>query len=232
MMDQAQLNKQYETFIQAANCTSLECLRNAPLSSIQLATKKSFEIGYSQGDYAYGLCYWGPAVDGHILQEGPLEAFSQGHFQHVPVLIDHDGNEGFSFSNTSITTIDEMILDLERAWPNETFPDDALALYPASTYNASVIEALTAIQAIRAETGSNIFFSDAFAQGEALFGDALINCPTEYMALAASRAGLPTYKMIFDAGPQFHGATGSYLFSDNINSECDYQKHECHLSVH
>ncbi|KAI4598471.1 hypothetical protein KJ359_002881 [Pestalotiopsis sp. 9143b] len=222
MMDQAQLNKQYETFAQAANCTSLECLRKAPLSRLQLAAKQSFEIAYIQGDYAYGLCYWGPAVDGHIIQEGPLEAFSHGQFQKVPVLIDHDGNEGFSFSNTSITTTDEMLLDLERAWPNETFLANALSLYPPSTYNASVIEALTAIQALRAAKGSNISFSDAFAQGEAFFGDALINCPTEYMALAESSAGLPTYKMIFDAGPQFHGATGSYLFSDNISTSGEF----------
>lgn len=231
-MNQAQLNKQYETFAQAANCTSLECLRKAPLSRLQLAAKQSFEIAYIQGDYAYGLCYWGPAVDGHIIQEGPLEAFSHGQFQKVPVLIDHDCNEGFSFSNTSITTTDEMLLDLERAWPNETFLADALSLYPPSTYNASVIEALTAIQALRAATGSNISFSDAFAQGEAFFGDALINCPTEYMALAESSAGLPTYKMIFDAGPQFHGATGSYLFSDNISSECDDQIYEYQMGVH
>ncbi|ETS74080.1 hypothetical protein PFICI_13946 [Pestalotiopsis fici W106-1] len=222
MLDQAQLNKQYETFVQAANCTSSECLRKAPLSIIQLATNKSLETAYNQGDYAYGTFYWGPTVDGHIIQEGPLQAFSQGHFQQVPVLIDRDGNEGFSFSNVSITTTDEVLSDLERLWPNETFLVDALELYPNSTYNASMIEALNVIQALEAALGGNMSFSSAFVQRDALFGNALVNCPTEYMALAASRAGVPTYKMIFDAGLQLHGATGPYLFSDYINPSGEF----------
>lgn len=219
MLDQGQLNKQYETFVQTANCTSLSCLRQLSLSDIKLATQLSYERSYNSGDFAYGTYYWGPAVDGHILRERPLEAFSQGHFHKVPILINHDGNEGFTFTNTSLATESEVITDLQRLWPEKTFLAELLALYPDSLYNTSMIEDLTAVQALEAALGAPISLSNAFVRRESLFGDALVNCPTAYIASAASKAGLATYKMIFDTGTQFHGATQPFLFSDTINRE-------------
>lgn len=219
MLGQGQLNKQYETFLQTTNCTSMSCLRQLPLSDIKLATQLSYERSYNSGDFAYGTYYWGPAVDGHILRERPLEAFSRGHFHKVPILINRDGNEGFTFTNTSLATEYEVISDLERLWPEKTFLAELLALYPDSLYNTSMIENLTAVQALEAALGTPISLSDAFVRRESLFGDALVNCPTAYIASAASKAGLATYKMIFDTGAQFHGATQPFLFSDNINRE-------------
>lgn len=219
MLDQGQLNKQYETFVQTTNCTSLDCLRQLPLSTIKLATRQSYELSYNSGDFAYGTYYWGPAVDGHILQERPLEAFSQGHFHKVPILINRDGNEGFTFTNTSIATEDEVVLDLERSWPNKTFLEESLARYPNSLYNTSMAEDLTAVQSLEAAGGVAIPLSNAFFQRESLFGDALVNCPTRYIASAAFKAELTIYKMIFDAGAQFHGSTQPFLFSDNISRE-------------
>lgn len=219
MLDHDQLNEQYETFEQATNCTSLNCLRQLPLSAIRLATQRSYDFSYNAGNFAYGTYYWGPAVDGHILQERPLEAFSQGRFHKVPILINRDGNEGFTFTNTSLSTQHEVISDLERSWPNKTFLAEALALYPDSLYNTSRIEGLTAVQILEAALGAAIPLTNAFVQRESLFGDALVNCPTTYIATAASKAELPIYKMIFDAGTQFHGSTQPFLFSDTINRE-------------
>lgn len=219
MLNEGQLNKQYETFLQSANCTSLSCLRQLPLSDIKLATQRSYERSYNSGDFSYGTYYWGPAVDGHILRERPLEAFSQGHFHKVPMLINRDGNEGFTFTNTSLATEDEVISDLERSWPERTFLAELLALYPDSFYNTSMIEDLTAVQALEAALGAPLSLSNAFVRRESLFGDALVNCPTAYIASAASKAGLATYKMIFGTGTQFHGATQPFLFSETINRE-------------
>lgn len=219
MLDQAQLNKQYDTFIQTTNCTSLDCLRQLPLSTIKIATQQSYECSYHSGDFAYGTYYWGPAVDGHILHERPLEAFSRGHFHKVPILINRDGNEGFTFSNTSIATEDEVISDLKCSWPNETFLAESLTLYPGLLYNTSMIEDLTAIQALEAASGVALPLSNAFVQRESLFGDALVNCPTRYIAEAASKAELATYKMVFDSGIQFHGSTQQFLYSDTVNRE-------------
>ncbi|KAJ0108292.1 hypothetical protein J7T55_005269 [Diaporthe amygdali] len=176
---------------------------------------------YHSGDFAYGTYYWGPAVDGHILHERPLEAFSRGHFHKVPILINRDGNEGFTFSNTSIATEDEVISDLKCSWPNETFLAESLTLYPGLLYNTSMIEDLTAIQALEAASGVDLPLSNAFVQRESLFGDALVNCPTRYIAEAASKAELATYKMVFDSGIQFHGSTQQFLYSDTVNPTGD-----------
>ena len=48
-----------------------------------------------------------------------------------------------------------------------------------------------------------------------LFADILADCPTYYMATATSDYGLPTWKLIFDAGTELHGATVPFLFSTN-----------------
>lgn len=219
MLDHGQLNKQYETFLQAANCTSMSCLRQLPLPNIKLATQRSYERSYNSGDFAYGTYYWGPAVDGHILQERPLEAFSQGRFHKMPILINRDGNEGFTFTNTSLATENGVSSDLECSWREKTFLAESLALYPDSLYNTSMVENLTAVQALEAALGAPIPLSNAFVQRESLFGDALVNCPTAYIASAASKAELATYKMIFDTGTQFHGSTQPFLLSDTINRE-------------
>ena len=55
-----------------------------------------------------------------------------------------------------------------------------------------------------------------------MFGDALIECPTNLIAGAASARGLPVWKMVFNAGYQLHGATGAFLFSDLIARKSPY----------
>lgn len=185
----------------------------------QTSNSAVVQLHYNAGNFAYGTYYWGPAVDGHILEERPLAAFSQGRFHKVPILIDRDGNEGFTFTNTSLATQHEVTSDLERSWPNKTFLAEALALYPDSLYNTSMIEGLTAVQILEAALGEAIPLTNAFVQRESLFGDALVNYPTAYIASTASKADLSAYKMIFDAGAQFHGSTQPFLFTDTIDRE-------------
>ncbi|KAK2596039.1 hypothetical protein N8I77_013547 [Diaporthe amygdali] len=84
-----------------------------------------------------------------------------------------------------------------------------------------MIEDLTAIQALEAASGVDLPLSNAFVQRESLFGDALVNCPTRYIAEAASKAELATYKMVFDSGIQFHGSTQQFLYSDTVNPTGD-----------
>lgn len=59
---------------------------------------------------------------------------------------------------------------------------------------------LTAVQALEAALGVAIPLTNAFVQRETLFGDALVSCPTAYIASAASKAELAIYKIIFAAG--------------------------------
>lgn len=46
-----------------------------------------------------------------------------------------------------------------------------------------------------------------------IFGDVIINCPTYYLGTAFSRAGVPVWKMVFNAGSELHAATAPYLLA-------------------
>lgn len=101
--------------------------------------------------------------------------------------------EGYNYGNQSITTAVETQADLQTLFPfaKKSFFDRLYQIYPLEAYNST------------------------FWQRQYLFGDYIINCPTHYMASAMADAGLPAYKLIFNAGTQLHGATGPFLFSRN-----------------
>ncbi|THX57918.1 hypothetical protein D6D06_03378 [Aureobasidium pullulans] len=69
------------------------------------AIDASHEIGYAQGLYAYGDFYYGPAVDGRIIQDLPSRELEAGNFAKVPLVTDHTTFEGAGFSNFSTRTI-------------------------------------------------------------------------------------------------------------------------------
>lgn len=94
--------QQYQTTLQLAGCSNLACLRS--LSSATLATLNQKVLNASNSDTGFGDFYWGPVVDYEFLRELPSEAFKQGHFYKVPLLVDHDQYEGEIFSNASQTS--------------------------------------------------------------------------------------------------------------------------------
>ena len=215
---------QYSGFADAANCSSLSCLRDLSVSDLRRATVTSYQTAYSARQYAYGTFYWGPAVDGHTIPDDPAAAFRNGKFTKVPMLVDRDGFEGVSFTNLSLTTAAEVLADLSTLWPS-TAPGrlaEILALYPASAYNGTALSAQPFFQVLQAVHGLTAPLSTAFAQRQAVFGDALVACPTNLIAGAASARGLPAWKMVFNAGSQLHGATAPFLFSNPITRKSLY----------
>lgn len=58
-------------------------------------------------------------------------------------------------------------------------------------------------------------FNGTFWQRAEIWGDYIIDCPTYYMASAVADAGLATYKLIFNAGTQLHGATAAFIYAAN-----------------
>jgi carboxylesterase type B len=171
------------------------------------ATQLTYTEGYRThpvGLYGYGDFYYGPSVDGDVIRDLPSNEWKQGHFAKVPLLVDRDGYEGVYFSNQSALTTESTALDLRQLFPyaKQHFFDRLYQLYPTEAYNTT------------------------FWQRQTLFGDFIINCPTYYMASAMADAGIPTYKLIFNAGNQLHGATGAFVFESNDSPS----KHP--LSIH
>jgi len=218
------LAAQYSGFADAANCSSVSCLRNLSVRDLQRATVTSYQTAYSARQYAYGTFYWGPAVDGHTVPDYPAAAFRDGKFTKIPVLVDRDGFEGVSFTNFSLTTTAEVLADLSTLWPS-IVPGrlaEILALYPASAYNGTALSAQPFFQVLQVVYEPIAPLSTAFARRQAVFGDALVECPTNLIAGAASARGLPAWKMVFNAGFQLHSATSAFLFSDPIVRKSTY----------
>ncbi|THW57507.1 hypothetical protein D6D20_07924 [Aureobasidium pullulans] len=69
------------------------------------AIDASYEIGYAQGLYAYGYFYYGPAVDGRIIQDLPSQELEAGNLAKVPLITDHTTFERAGFSNLSTRTL-------------------------------------------------------------------------------------------------------------------------------
>ncbi|KAL2028493.1 hypothetical protein VTO58DRAFT_109523 [Aureobasidium pullulans] len=69
------------------------------------AIDASYEIGYAQGLYTYGDFYYGPAVDGRIIQGLPSRELEAGNSAKVPLITDHTTFEGAGFSNFSTRTL-------------------------------------------------------------------------------------------------------------------------------
>lgn len=97
----------------------------------------------------------------------------------------------------SETAMAQENMDLETLFPAWTpsFLKRLYSLYPRSDFNST------------------------FYQRQTVFGDFIISCPTYYMSTAVSDYK-PTYKMIFNAGTQMHGATQPFLLRFQYGSTC------------
>ncbi|RYP71489.1 hypothetical protein DL771_004744 [Monosporascus sp. 5C6A] len=214
------VNEQYSLFLESANCSTLPCLRALPLSEIKTTTRISYEKARLSKSFAYGTYYWGPVIDGDVIQDHPLTEYRNGHFTKVPLMVNRNFWEGFGFTNTSLSTIEDVRSDLAALWhdPDQQYAETALTLYPESSHNVSNLQELVYYEQIKAALGVESL-SDAFVRRSLLFGDAIVNCPTTYIAISVADAGLPAFKMVFNASFQLHGATAPYLYSDIINAD-------------
>ncbi|KAF2094927.1 carboxylesterase, partial [Rhizodiscina lignyota] len=195
---------QYRDLLDAAGCTNITCLRGLSEDDLAQAQENSLTAGYAAGHYGWGDFYYGPYVDGVIIQDLPSNDFKRGHFskasrtqEQVPLMTNHDGYEGFNYRDKNISTMQDVVTGFESLFPTATpsFFKRLFELYPASNYNSS------------------------FFQSAGIFGDYIIDCPTYYMATAASDY-VPVWKMIFDAGTQLHGADKDFLFNTSFGGMC------------
>ncbi|SMY21325.1 unnamed protein product [Zymoseptoria tritici ST99CH_1A5] len=196
------LERQYRSLLKYAKCDDLQCLRSLDSDRLEVASAKT----YFDGETGYGDYYYGPSVDGSIIRDLPSNELKQGHFSKVPLLTDHARYEGTIFTDKASTTEVQVTDDAHHLFPyaGQDFFDRLYQLYPLDAYNST------------------------FFQRQQFFGDFIISCPTYYMASASADAGLPTYKLIFDAGTQQHEATFDFIYmpssSTNNATIADYMK--------
>lgn len=98
----AMLETQFQSILNATSCGNLTCLRGLDSEVLTNASLEAFSASYQAGLFEFGDFYFGPSVDGQIIQNLPSNEYKQGHFSRVPLLIDHDAFEGESINHSRI----------------------------------------------------------------------------------------------------------------------------------
>ncbi|KAJ7740572.1 Alpha/Beta hydrolase protein [Mycena metata] len=160
----------------------MACLRAAPTTTIATAGKNTLANRTS------ALYPIGPVVDGLFLRERPVEAFRNGHFVHVPVLMGSNTNEGAHWSSTlpnpaantseptaTETTVFNFVAGQYPPFSQTAFQTAIHELYPLADYNNS--------------------FS---LQGQQIYGEMRYICTGLMITSALTSAGLRTYQYHWD----------------------------------
>lgn len=188
-----QLAQQYNAVLSAANCSTINCLRSLSASEFYNVQQAVLAETWR---YPFGIYYFGPYVDGYYIRNLPSLELQAGHFSKLPLMIDHDTNEGLIFT-PRIDTQEQFEKRVAAVFPaaGENFRNRLYELYPASMsglygYNTSVGQQLR---------------SDYF------FGDTMVACPTYYIASSLSDAGVPVYKYVYGLPTFSTSAHGNLL---------------------
>ncbi len=191
-----------EAFATRVGCpdpaTMVACLRALPAS--KLLSDPSEQLNTL-------ATTWGPDVDGYVETHTLQDAWSSGAYDHVPMLIGSNLNEGrlFVFLFDELPHLSALTPAQYAAYVQQTFGSNAssvLAQYPVSAYGAADL-----------------------AKGQ-LVTDGYFACPAEYVANHASATGGQVWRYEFaDPNPPFsnldpfmplgdmHFSEVSYLFS-------------------
>ncbi|KAI1863342.1 uncharacterized protein JN550_009662 [Neoarthrinium moseri] len=221
MFDDQWQNIQYSYFLKGADCCDVACLRGRTTNELLNAEAFAYFAGYGSRQFGYGDFYWGPVIDGHIIRGHPFSEFRKGHFTKVPTLVTRNGYEGIMFTNQSIVTVEDSTNMLKTLWQDGdgTYVDIVRKLYPSDEYNSTLRYGLNIVADSGGPASSAYNFPDEFMRTQAVFGDALINCATTLLANAVATDGVASFKLVFNAGYQLHGATGPFVFNKDINPD-------------
>jgi carboxylesterase type B len=165
---------QYDNFAIAAGCAgpnSLACLRSKTAAELQAANTGSTYPGAP----APPIYPWNPVIDGDLIQNLTYEAFADGKFVKIPLIVGDDTNEGTTFTPRSTSTIGASDAFLKSQFPYLTLEQLGRinALYP-NPQNASC-----------PSTGCY------WRQVSDAYGDMRYTCPGLFISSAMSKFGMP-----------------------------------------
>ncbi|KAI0099733.1 vacuolar triacylglycerol lipase [Nemania sp. FL0031] len=122
---------QYDNFAIAAGCTgtdSLACLRSKTAAELQAVNKGSAYPGAPSTP----LYPWNPVIDGDLIQNLTYDAFADGNFVKIPLIVGDDTNEGTIFTPRDAASFAASDNFLKSNFPYLTLEQlgDINSLYP------------------------------------------------------------------------------------------------------
>lgn len=142
--------------------------------------------------YRFGQgAFWGPIVDGYLIPDQPLKAFSTGHFSQVPLIIGNTAKEGNLFpalvgANLSPAVYDIFLDRFFNQFYGSNAADTVREEYPCSNADCS---AFTPPQFLLSPADNTI--AEVATNG-------LFLCPSRRVARAISSHDTPIYFYTFD----------------------------------
>ncbi|KAI1361546.1 vacuolar triacylglycerol lipase [Xylaria arbuscula] len=164
----------YDNFAIAAGCagnSSLACLRSKTAAELQAVNKG---IPYP-GTTTSPLYAWNPVIDGDLIQNLTYEAFADGNFVKIPLIVGDDTNEGTTFTPQDTSTIGESDAFLKTQFPYLT------------------LEQLGEINDLYPNPDDASCPSDGcyWQQVSAAYGDMRYTCPGLFISTAMTDYGMP-----------------------------------------
>lgn len=107
----------YDSFAIRAGCAttnSLACLRSKSSQELQSANVNLQPLPGAQNPQLFA---WNPVIDGDFISEITYDAYKNGHFVRVPVIVGDDTNGGTVFAPRDTTTMPQMNTFLHDQFP-------------------------------------------------------------------------------------------------------------------
>lgn len=182
--------RQFDEFLALTGCgglsgndETLTCLRNAPVKSLRNATTEVFNKYDPARTWP-----WQPVHGGSLFEQPGSISGIQGRFHRVPVITTTTSDEGKEYVPTEIETNEGYLQFMKGVAPGLTDEDlkrmHALYPDPATDSSSPYVSSLNSTQ---------------FDRLAATWGDYAYLCPSRETAYRISRAGVPVWKLRWNA---------------------------------
>ncbi|KAI9330126.1 triacylglycerol lipase [Zopfochytrium polystomum] len=190
--------QQFRDFLDAVNCPRdlpsdqiFPFLRTLPATTIAAAQTAVFDKYNPSLRWAFQPC-----IDGAIVRGRPIDAWRQGRWHKVPMMVGFNTNEGSIFVDRSTSTSAQFLSFFRTLFPGFTDADlSALdALYPDPAVHAD---------SEYVEHRQHLGVGAQYKRIEAAYGQFGYSAPMRQTADFAARAGVPVYlyHWALDSGP-------------------------------
>lgn len=192
--DSSSGQRQYEAILKAANCTSLGCLRTAPLDAI-----------YKHED---AIGSWQPVIDDDFIRQEPALELHRGNIAQVPIMLGHNADEGLFVVNTIADSLGSVPDNEQQLWAvvgqftglNNSTIEALLSAYsendPIPPYSLSIDYPWCS-----ALEKANLTCGAEYRRTAAILGDWFVDAGRRRMAKQWSKLCLPAFSYRFTADP-------------------------------